>query len=147
MNSIEDTVGGNGRVIYRSQTGHSYSQIGDSRGYGARHGSITEEVNQYSLLNLGESVDGDGRSGSRYWTGLSPSHHSGDHSISSDFYSYGDNISGHRHHLIQFSAYNHGGLNIAHPRFPQKYIIEDVHGENSHPNNLYYFYPSAACWN
>ena len=64
-------------------------------------------------------------------TGPSPSHHSGDHGRSSNFYSYGDNRSGDRSHTSQFSAYDHVGLNISHPRFPQISIPRGLHGEIS----------------
>ena len=53
LNFSRDTVGGYGRVGYRSQTGHSSSQIGDSRGGSARHVIRSEEINHSSLLNVG----------------------------------------------------------------------------------------------
>ena len=58
------------------------------------------------------------------------------------FYTYGDNIIGHMYHTSQLSAYNHGGLNSSHPRFPQEYLPRGVHGENHHQNHPYYHYPS-----
>ena len=59
------------------------------------------------------------------------------------FYSYGDNRSGHRFHTSEFSAYNHDGLNIEHPRFPQEAIPRGVHGVNIHQNYPYYYYYSS----
>ena len=59
---LGDTVGGDGRVRYMSHTNHSPYQIGDSRGVVARHGSMSEEINHSPLFNIGESVDGVGRS-------------------------------------------------------------------------------------
>ena len=82
-----------------------------------------------SLFNAVQIADGVGISVSWYRTSPSPSHHSGDHGRSSGFYSYGDNRSGHMYHTSQFSAYNHGGINISHPRFPQEGIPRCVHGE------------------
>ena len=40
----------------------------------------------------------------------------------------------------QFCSYNHGGINILHPRFTQEAIQRDVHGENLHQNHPYNFY-------
>ena len=60
----------------------------------------------------------------------------------SGFYSYGDNISIHRYHTIQLSEYNHGGLNITYPRFPQENIPRGVQRENLHKNRPYYSYLS-----
>ena len=74
-----DTIGGDGRVGYRSYTIHSSSQIGDSRDDSARHASRTEDINHSSLFKVGESFDGVQRSGSRSWTILYPNHHSYDH--------------------------------------------------------------------
>ena len=79
------TVGGYGRVGYRSQTGHSSSQIGDSRGGSARHVIRSEEINHSSLLNVGESFYGVGRSLYRSCTSPSPYHNSGGHGRSSGF--------------------------------------------------------------
>ena len=42
------------------------------------------------------------------------------------FCSYGDNRSVHRSHTRQFSAYNHGGIYISHPRFPKEDIPRGV---------------------
>ena len=53
-------------------------------------------------------------------------------------YSCGNNRSRHISHTSQFYAYNHGGINIAHPRFPQGDIPSDVYGENLHQNLSYY---------
>ena len=123
-----DNVGGDGRVRYRSHISHYYPQIVDIRGYGAIHGSRSEEINHSSLFNVGESVDGVGRSGYRYRTSPSPSHHSGDHGRSSGFNSYGDKRSGHMYHTSKFYVYNRVGLKISHPRFPQEAIPRDLHG-------------------
>ena len=81
------TVGGDKIVGYMSYTSHSSSQIGDSRGDSARHGSRSEEINQSSLFNVGVSDGGVGIILSRSWTRPSPSHHSVDHGRSSGFYS------------------------------------------------------------
>ena len=62
------------------------------------------------------------------------------------FYSYGDNRSGHRSHTSQFYAYNHGGVNISHPRCPQEDIPGGVHGENIHQNQPYYSYTSMPTY-
>ena len=75
-------------------------------------------------------------------TSPSPSHHSRDRGRSSGFYRYGDNISGLSYHTRQFSPYIHGGLNIAHPKFPQEAIPRGVHRENIHQNHPYYSCPS-----
>ena len=139
-----DTFGGDGRVVYRSQISHSYSRIGDSIGDIARHGSRYEDINHCSLLNIGEIVDGIGRSGSSYLIIPYPSHHSGDHGRSSGSYSYGENIIGHRSHTRQSSAFNHGEINILHTRFPQEAIPRVMHGEKIHQNHSYYSYPSMT---
>ena len=110
---------GYGRVVYKSHTNQYYSQRGYIRGDGERHGSRSEDINHLYLFNVEENVDGIGRSGSWSRTRPSTSHNSGDHGRSSGFNSYGDNRSEHRYHTIQFSAYNNGGINIYHPRFPQ----------------------------
>ena len=112
-----DTVGDDRIVGYRSYTSHSSSKRGDSRRDGEIHGSRSEDINHFSLFNFLESVDEVGISESRSWTSPYSFHHSGDHGISSGFKSYGDNISGHGYHTIQFYAYNHGGINIYHPRY------------------------------
>ena len=39
-----------------------------------------------------------------------------------------DNISVHRYHTSHFSAYNHFGINISHPRYTQEFIPRGVHG-------------------
>ena len=75
--------------------------MGDS----VRRGSRSEDINHSFLFNFGESVDGVGRNESRYWTIPYPYHNSGDHGILSGFNIYGDNISGDRYHISQFSAY------------------------------------------
>ena len=113
-----DTVGGDGIVGYMFYTKHSSSQIGGGRGDSTIKGSSTEDINHYSLFNVGKIIDGIGRSGYISWTIPSTSHHSGDHGISSDFYSYGDNRSGNRSHNSQFSEYNHIVINISHAWFP-----------------------------
>ena len=113
---IGDTVGGDRRVGYRPQTSQYSSRRGDSRGDSEIQGIRSEEINHSSLLNFGDTVDEVGISGFRSWTSPPPSHNLGDHDRSSDFYSYGDNISWHRSHTSQFSAYNHGALIISHPR-------------------------------
>ena len=46
------------------------------------------------------------------------------------FYSYGNDRSGHRSQKNQCSSYNHGGLNIDHPRFTQESIPSGVQEEN-----------------
>ena len=129
-----------------SYTSHSSSQIGDSRGDSARHGSRSEEINQSSLFNVGVSDGGVGIILSRSWTRPSPSHHSVDHGRSSGFYSYDDNRIGSWSHTSQFSTYNHGGLNICHPRFPREDVPMGVHGENLHQNNPYYYYPTMPTY-
>ena len=53
--------------------------VSSSRGDSTRHGSITEEINHSSLLNVGEIVDGVGRNGSRSRTRPSYSYNSDDH--------------------------------------------------------------------
>ena len=63
-----NTVGGGGRIVYRSHTKHSSFKIGDSRGDSARRGSRYQEITHSSLFNVGESVDVDGRSGYRFHT-------------------------------------------------------------------------------
>ena len=136
------TVVNDGRVGYRSQTSHYYSRRGDIRGESARQVSRTEDINQSYLFNVGETVGGVGRIGSRSQTIPSPSHHSVGHGRSSDFYSYCDNRSGHRSQTSQFYAYNHGGIKSAHPRFPQEYFPRGLNGEKMHQNNTYYYYPS-----
>ena len=70
------------------------------------------------------------------------SHHSGYHGISSGFYIYVDNRSGHMSHISQFSPYYYGGLNISHPRFLQEAIPRGVHGKKFHQNHPYSCYPS-----
>ena len=141
LNFSGDNVGGDGRVGYMSQTSHSYSLRGDSRVGGVRHVSRSEYIKHSSLFNVEESVGGVGRSGSRYCISSSPSNSSGDHGKSSGFYSYGDNRNGHSYHTRSFSSYNHGGLNISYPSFPQEYIPGGVHVENLHQNNPYRYYP------
>ena len=39
-------------------------------------------------------------------------------------------------------SYNHGVLNILHPRFPQEAIQRGAQGENLHQNHPYYYHPS-----
>ena len=86
-----EIVGGDVRVGYSSQTRHySYRRV-DSRGECSRQGIRTEYINRSSLFNFGEKVDGVGRSGCRSRTSPFTSYYSGDHGISSNFYSYGDN--------------------------------------------------------
>ena len=75
-------------------------------------------------------------------TSIYPSHNSGDHGRSYGFHSFGYTISGNRYQTRQFSAYNHSGLNIAHPSFTQEDIPRGVHGENLHQNHPYYYYTS-----
>ena len=137
-----DSVGGDGRLGYRSQSRHSYSRKGDSRGDGAIHGSRSEDINYSSLFNVGESFYGIGRSGSKSHTSPSSSHNSGYHGRLYSFNSYGYNRSGHMSHTIQFSAYNHGGLKRSHPKSLQEDIPRDMHGENLHQNHPYYSYSS-----
>ena len=43
-----------------------------------------------------------------------------------------------------FAAYNHGGINISHPIFPQEYIPRGVHGENIHQTHPCYSYPNMT---
>ena len=142
LNLSEDTVVGDGGYGYRYQTIHSSSQRGDSRYDSARNGSRSEDINHSSLLNVGESVDGNSISVSRSRTSPSPSHNSGDHRRPSSVYSYGDNRSGNRSHTSQFSAYNHGIINFFHQRFHQETIPRGVPGENIYQNNPYNSYPS-----
>ena len=59
---------------------------------------MSEDINHMSLLNVGESVNGVGRTGSRSQIRPSPSHYSDDHVGSSYFCSYGNNGSGNRSH-------------------------------------------------
>ena len=110
-------------------------------GYSTRHVSRSEEINQSSLFNVVESVDGIERIVSRSRTSPSPFNHSVYNGRLSGFYSYGDNRSGYRSHTSQFYEYNHGGINISYPRFPQEDIPRGVHGENLHQNHPYYSYP------
>ena len=58
------------------------------------------------------------------------------------FYSYGDIRIGHRSPNRKSSAYNHGGINIYHPSFPQEAIPRGVYEENLHQNHPYCYYPS-----
>ena len=51
------------------------SEIGDSKGDGARRGIRSEEISHSSFYNDGKSVDGDGISGYMYQTINSTSHH------------------------------------------------------------------------
>ena len=76
-----------------------------------------EDINYYSLFNIVESGDGIGISESSSRTSPPPSHHSDDYGRSSGFYIYGNNRHGNRSNTSQCLAYNHGGLNIANPRF------------------------------
>ena len=80
-----DTVGGDSVVGYRYQTSHYSSRRRDNRGDSARRGSRHEEINHYSLLNVGQSVDGVERIGYRSQTIPSTSHHSDDNGRSSGF--------------------------------------------------------------
>ena len=80
-----DTVGSYWRVRFRSHTSHSSSQIGYSWGDSSINGSRSEEINHFSLFNVGEIVGGIGISGYRSRNSHSPSNHSGDHSRSSRF--------------------------------------------------------------
>ena len=105
------------------------SQRRDSMDDSARHGSRTEGINHYFLFNVGESVDGYGRSGYIFQTIPYPSHHSGDLGRPSGFYSYSNGRIGNRSQTIQFSSLNHGRIYIDHPRFPQKYNQRGVEGE------------------
>ena len=123
-----DSVDGDDIVWYRSHNSHSSSWKEDGRGESGRLGIRTLEINHASLFNVGKSVDGIGRSGSMSQTSPSPSHNSVDHGGSSGFYSYGDNRGRNRSYTSKFSAYNNGGINIAHPRFPQEDIPRGVHG-------------------
>ena len=138
--STRSTVGVDGTVGYRYYINHSYFQRRDSRGYGARRGIRSEDINDSSFLNVGESVDGNGRRGSKSQTRPSTYCHSGDIGRSSGFYIHGDNRSGHGSQTIQFYSYNHGVLNISHPSFTQEAIPRGVKGENIHQNHPYYYY-------
>ena len=69
-----DTVGGDGRFGYRSHTILYLYQIVYVSGYSTRQGIRTEDINHYFLLNVGETVDGVGRSGFRSQDSPSPSH-------------------------------------------------------------------------
>ena len=112
-----------------TRTRHSSSQSGYSRVDGAINGSRSTDINHSSLFNVGESADDIGRSRSWSRTSCSPSRNSGDRGISYFFLSFGDNKIGHTFLTSQFSAYNHGGLNIAHPRFPREAVTRGVYGE------------------
>ena len=81
-----------------------------------------------------------------YQTSSSPSYHSYDLGISSYFYSYGNYRSRHRSHTRKYSSYNHGELNIGHPRFPQEAVPRGLQGENWHQNHPYYSYPSISLY-
>ena len=128
MNFSGDTVGVDGIVLYRFQTSHYTSQREGSKGDGSRHGSRSEYINHLALFNVGESVDGIGRSGYMSQTSPSPSHNFSDCGRSSGFNIYGDNRGGNSYPISHFFAYNHGELSIYHPRLPQEYISRGVHG-------------------
>ena len=122
------TVSGDRIFWYMSQTSHYSYKRGYIRGDSAIHGIRSKEINHLPLFNFEESIYGVGISGSRSWTRPSPSHSSGDHGRSSGFHSYSDNRIWHRYHTSQSYAYNHGGINITHLRFPQEAMPRGVHG-------------------
>ena len=99
------------------------NETGDSRGDDGRCGIRSQDTRHYPFHNRGESFDGGGRSGSRSQNSQSPSHNPGE--IVKLFFCGNERIR-HSYKTRHNYEYNHGGLYILHPRFPQGYITRGV---------------------
>ena len=93
-----------------------------------RRGSRSQELSHFPFHNDKYFFDGDWRSRYLSQTIPSPSNHLVDIGISLGFSIHFQGRSVHRSQTRQFSAYNHGRLYIAHPRFPQEAIRRSTQG-------------------